>query len=273
MQFNHLKHKITIALAVISIGCFAQKDSLPKPPNIYIAFDAGFSGALADFGNVQPYTNSESEFSPESYGYAESGYMFNILAGMTYGKQKWEVELMLSYVHDGFIMANFLNDFNLVDSYGDVKNISLSQTNYYYNFYSALAGIARSFNLKSGSTFKIRYLMGCIFYQFPGASGSIHNNTYSPPIEESFIIGTSKGASFGEDLGIGWNIHISPNLVGLINFDLFNSTALNFKAEMQTYNSSGGLISQGTGAVSSLTGINSMNFTLGIGYAFAYKKK
>ena len=287
MQFYHLKHKITVSLIVISISCFAQKDSavkptfvnsnkaikdsLPKLSQIYIAFNAGPSLSIGFFGNVQPFTLSESEFMPESYGYAENGQMFNLLAGMGYGKQKWEIELMLSYVRDGFVMADFLNDFEMVDSYGNVKNISLSQTNYYYNFYSALAGIARTFSGPGSATFNIRYLMGFTFYQFPGASGSVRDNSYYPPIAESFIIGSSKGTSFSEDLGIGLNVHITPYLVGLINLDLFNSTALYFKPEVQKYNSSGGLISQGTG-VGSLTGINSMNFTLGLGYAFAYKK-
>lgn len=247
---SHLKLFIGICFALLFYTGYSQ-DSLGSGAKIVLSFNAGYSGAVGNFGS----SPTSSEYNNEDYhqagGFSTGGLTYNLLTGINYGKKRWQVELLVSYTQNSMNMPAYLGDAGYAAGgvYIGANSFTLSKSNYNYSICNVMPGIARTF-IGDGATFIVRFLAGYSFVTIPGASGTYitYNN-----MQSSFTINPINCRALVGDFGIGIRFNITPYLVGLINADAISSSSLD-------YNFGNGV------------GLNEINITCGLGYVFNCKK-
>lgn len=289
-----MKSIAIILCSVFAITAFAQKDSsraeyvsvpkivkadtLKNPAEFYISFNGG-----ASFPTGSYYFNSQITYANSFVNqFAGLGENFNLLLGLPLKSQKWEAQLMLSYITNSVNDEDYLNTTaNPNPSLQGTQFYSVIEQNTNFNFYNAVGAFARTFR-SNISSIDLKVLIGYTYGVFPsktdhvisdyGSGGGLNPNngmtlaTYTAPNYSALVYG----------LGVGAKIFLSSKFYIMANADLLLSTSILSTVSVQ-FNKPIVLEYAGQPVTETTLGntadVQQINASVGIGYAFLKKKK
>lgn len=272
MRAAQLRHRIILLIIVgIPFFCFAQKDSLKKLPKIFISVNAGRSFPTGNYGlDNDPGWYQTNEEVPH-YSYAEEGYYYNILTGITLG-DKWEAQLLLSHITNPVDVYDFVSNAVLGMHVLYPSNGFPISGNTIYSYYNVMPGIARTLKNKYIS-FDIKVLLGLSFGEITSAQFYVSDNANGKVVQAN--MNASGYSSFAADFGIGLKVYITPYLMVMVNADEFLSSSgfnipISFSEPIPVNGNSN---MSGVTTSGSHSSIGQANFSFGLGYAFPYLRK
>jgi hypothetical protein len=267
----------TIKNDYVSVPKTVKADTLKNLAKLYISFSGGASFPIGSY-----YFNSQITYTNSSVTqFAGIGANANLLVGMPLPNQKWEVQLMLSYI------TNSVNDEDYLDataspnaSQQGYKFYSVEEQNTNFHFYNAVAAFARTFRSNIASI-DVKVLAGYSYGVFPsktdhvisdyGNGGTSSGNgivlaTYTAPHYSALLYG----------LGAGAKIFISSKAYIMANADMLLSTAV-LSTVAVDFNKPIVLAYPGQPVTSTTLGntsaVKQLNVSLGVGFAFLANKK
>src|ERR1700722_3771174 len=196
----HLRHKLILVFTVFALQSFAQRDSLRRVPKIFVSVNAGSSIPTGNYGlDNDPSFYQNNEVVPH-YSYAEQGYYYYILAGITLKGNKWEPQLLISHATNPVDMYDFMSN-----SIIGIQVLTPSQGfpitgNPTYSYYNIMPGIARTISSKYISL-DIKFMVGLSFGQLSGAHFYAINDGNGK--SDGAQMSASSYAGFAYDFGIG----------------------------------------------------------------------